>query len=277
VFDVGIAEQHALTSAAGLAMGGLHPIVCVYATFLNRAFDQVLMDVALHEQPVTIVLDRAGVTGDDGPSHHGMWDLALLGVVPGMRVAAPRDATRLRDLLREAVSDETGPTTVRFPKAQTGREIDPVGRMGAADVLRAHVDARVLLVSVGPLAEAAVDAADLLAADGVAVTVVDPRWVLPVEPALAELAAAYDVVVTLEDGVLDGGVGDALARALRAMSARSQVVSLGLAKEFVAHGRRADILREAGLDAIGVATSITRELRTHRLAPVQPNRRASVR
>ena len=266
-----------MTSAAGMATGGLHPVVCVYATFLNRAFDQVLMDVALHEQPVTIVLDRAGVTGDDGASHHGMWDLALLGVVPGMRVAAPRDATRLRELLREAVDDERGPTTVRFPKAQTGREIDSAGRIGAADVLRAHVDARVLVVSVGPLAEAAVDAADLLSADGVAVTVVDPRWVLPVEAALAELASAYDLVVTVEDGVLDGGVGDALARSLRAVHARSQVMSLGLAKEFVPHGRRADILRDAGLDAVGIAASISRAMQTHRLSPVQPNLRASVR
>jgi len=277
VFDVGIAEQHALTSAAGLAFGGLHPVVCVYATFLNRAFDQVLMDVALHEQPVTIVLDRAGVTGDDGASHHGMWDLALLGLVPGMRVAAPRDATRLREQLREAVSDETGPTVVRFPKAQTGRELEAVGRIGAADVLRAHVDARVLVVSVGPLAEAAVDAADLLAADGIAATVVDPRWVLPVEPALAELASAYDLVVTVEDGVLDGGVGDALARALRDILARSQVVSLGLAKEFVPHGRRADILRAGGLDASGIAAAILRATQTRHLSVAQPNRRASVR
>jgi len=251
--------------------------VCVYATFLNRAFDQVLMDVALHEQPVTIVLDRAGVTGDDGASHHGMWDLALLGLVPGMRVAAPRDATRLREQLREAVSDETGPTVVRFPKAQTGRELEAVGRIGAADVLRAHVDARVLVVSVGPLAEAAVDAADLLAADGIAATVVDPRWVLPVEPALAELASAYDLVVTVEDGVLDGGVGDALARALRDILARSQVVSLGLAKEFVPHGRRADILRAGGLDASGIAAAILRATQTRHLSVAQPNRRASVR
>jgi len=277
VFDVGIAEQHALTSAAGLALGGVHPVVCIYATFLNRAFDQVLMDVALHEQPVTIVLDRAGVTGDDGPSHHGMWDLALLGLVPGMRVAAPRDATRLRDLLREAVSDETGPTVVRFPKAQTGRELEPVGRIGRADVLRAHVDARVLVVAVGPLADAAVGAADLVGVDGVPVTVVDPRWVLPVEPALAELASAYDVVVTAEDGVVDGGIGDGLARALRGISARTSVVSLGLAKEFVPHGRRADILADAGLDATGIAASILAAAQTRRLSVAQPNRRASVR
>jgi 1-deoxy-D-xylulose-5-phosphate synthase len=275
VFDVGIAEQHALTSAAGMAMGGVHPVVCVYATFLNRAFDQVLMDVALHRQPVTIVLDRAGVTGDDGPSHHGMWDLAMLGIVPGMRVAAPRDATRLRELLREAVADDSGPTTVRFPKAQTGREIDAAGRIGSTDVLRAHVDARVLVVAVGPLAGAALSAADLVADEGVAVTVVDPRWVLPVEPALVQLASAYDVVVTVEDGVLDGGVGDAMARELRAAGSPSRVVSSGLPKRFVPHGRRADILADAGLDAAGIAATILTAVTD--LEPGQPKRRASVR
>jgi 1-deoxy-D-xylulose-5-phosphate synthase len=277
VFDVGIAEQHAVTSAAGLALGGLHPVVCVYATFLNRAFDQVLLDVAMHRQPVTFVLDRAGVTGDDGASHHGMWDLAMLGVVPGMRVAAPRDATRLRELLREAVADGTGPTTVRFPKAQTGREIGAVGRVGRADVLRAHVDARVLVVAVGPLADVALAAADLAAADGVAVTVVDPRWVLPVEPALVELAAAYDVVVTVEDGVVDGGVGDALARQLRARGSSARLVTMGLPRRFVPHGRRAEILADAGLDAPGVAAAVLSAAGEVEVAVGQPNRRASVR
>ena len=277
VFDVGIAEQHALTSAAGMAMGGVHPVVCVYATFLNRAFDQVLMDVALHRQPVTIVLDRAGVTGDDGASHHGMWDLAVLGIVPRIRVAAPRDASRLRDLLREAVGHAGGPTVVRFPKAQAGSEIEPVGRIGSADVLCAHVDARVLLVSVGPLAAPALQAAELLADDGIAVTVVDPRWVLPVEPALAELASAYDLVVTVEDGVVDGGVGDALARAVRQLGGRGRVVSLGLPKEFVPHGRRADILAEAGLDAAGITAALLAAVADLDLAAAQPNRRASVR
>ena len=274
VFDVGIAEQHALTSAAGLAMGGLHPVVCVYATFLNRAFDQLLMDVALHRQPVTVVLDRAGITGDDGPSHHGMWDLAMLGIVPGIRVAAPRDAARLRELLREAVADERGPTVVRFPKAQTGPELTAVGRIGSADVLRAHADPQLLVVAVGPLATDALAAADLLAAEGVAVTVVDPRWLLPVEPALVQLAAAYDVVVTVEDGVVDGGVGDALARELRAAGAASRVVTLGLPKRFVPHGRRTEILADAGLDATGIAAAALAAVE----APVdQPNRRASVR
>ena len=275
VFDVGIAEQHALTSAAGLAMGGLHPVVCVYATFLNRAFDQVLMDVALHRQGVTIVLDRAGITGDDGASHHGMWDLAMLGLVPGMRVAAPRDPARLRELLREAIAEAGAPTAVRFPKAQAGRSIDAVGRIGAVDVLRAHVDARVLVVCVGPLAEPALAAAEIVAADGVAVTVVDPRWVLPVEPALVHLAAAYDVVVTVEDGVVDGGVGEALARELRAAGSGARLVTLGLTKRFVPHGRRADLLSEAGLDAPGIAASVLAAAGELDLA--QPNRRASVR
>jgi 1-deoxy-D-xylulose-5-phosphate synthase len=277
VFDVGIAEQHAVTSAAGLALGGLHPVVCVYATFLNRAFDQVLLDVAMHRQPVTFVLDRAGVTGDDGASHHGMWDLAMLGVVPGMRVAAPRDATRLRELLREAVADGTGPTTVRFPKAQTGREIGAVGRVGRADVLRAHVDARVLVVAVGPLADVALAAADLAADAGVAVTVVDPRWVLPVEPALVELAAAYDVVVTVEDGVVVGGVGDAIARQLRARGSSARLVTMGLPRRFVPHGRRAEILAEAGLDAPGIAAAVLSAAGEVDVAVAQPNRRASVR
>ena len=274
VFDVGIAEQHALTSAAGLAMGGLHPVVCVYATFLNRAFDQVLMDVALHRQAVTVVLDRAGITGDDGASHHGMWDLAMLGLVPGMRVAAPRDAQRLQALLREAVAHD-GPTTVRFPKAQSGPPIDAVGRIGSVDVLRAHVDARVLIVSVGPLAEAALAAADLVAGEGVAATVLDPRWVLPVDATLVHLAAAYDVVVTVEDGVVDGGVGEALARELRSTGSDVRVVALGLPKRFVPHGRRADILADAGLDAPGIAAAVLTAAAGSDLA--QPKRRASVR
>ena len=267
VFDVGIAEQHALTSAAGLAMAGLHPVVCVYATFLNRAFDQVLMDVALHRQPVTIVLDRAGITGDDGASHHGMWDLAMLGIVPGIRVAAPRDADRLRELLREAVGHD-GPAVLRYPKAQAGTAIDAVGRIGTVDVLRAHVDADVLVVAVGAMATAAIGAADLLGQHGVAATVVDPRWALPVDDALVQLAAAYRLVVTVEDGVVDGGAGEAVARALRAAGAPTQVQTLGLPKQFVPHGRRGDLLADAGLDAAGIAASV---LSAVQLSAVQPD------
>jgi 1-deoxy-D-xylulose-5-phosphate synthase len=260
VFDVGIAEQHAVTSAAGLAMGGLHPVVCVYATFLNRAFDQLLMDVALHRLPVTLVLDRAGVTGEDGPSHHGMWDLSILGVVPGIRVAAPRDAPRLRELLREAVDWGEGPTAIRFPKAAADAGMDPVGRVGCCDVLRADLDADVLMVGVGPLASAAVDAAEILATRGVRATVVDPRWIYPVDDALVSFAEAHRLVVTIEDNGLDGGYGDAFARALRRSTVRPALLTLGLDQSFLPHGRRADILAAHGLDATGIAASVERAL-----------------
>ena len=256
VFDVGIAEQHAVTSAAGLAMAGMHPLVCVYATFLNRAIDQALMDVALHRLPVTFVLDRAGITGDDGPSHHGMWDLALLGVVPGIRVAAPRDAEQLASLLGECVAVDDGPTALRFPKAAAGPPIPAVGRLGDADVLVADVDADVLLVAVGPLAADAVQAAAVLSTHGIRATVVDPRWVLPVDPALVALATGFPLVVTIEDGVRDGGVGDAIARALRDAGYDGRVVTLGLDKAFIAHGRRDALLADAGLDATGIAAAV---------------------
>ncbi|MDQ1699057.1 MAG: 1-deoxy-D-xylulose-5-phosphate synthase [Frankiaceae bacterium] len=254
VFDVGIAEQHAVASAAGLASAGLHPVVCVYATFLNRAFDQVLMDVALHKLPVTFVLDRAGVTGEDGPSHNGMWDLSLLGVVPGMRVAAPRDATRLRELLREAVDYDGGPTALRFPKASVAdNDIDTVDRIGGMDVLRRDDDADVLIVAVGALASLALEIADRVAAQGVGVTVVDPRWVLPVDGALPALAAAHALVVTVEDNGRAGGIGDAVARELRARSITTPVQNVALPQEFLPTGRREAVLRDSGLSAQEIA------------------------
>jgi 1-deoxy-D-xylulose-5-phosphate synthase len=257
VFDVGIAEQHAVASAAGLASAGMHPVVCVYATFLNRAFDQVLMDVALHRLPVTFVLDRAGVTGEDGPSHNGMWDLSLLGVVPDMRVAAPRDATRLRDLLREAIDCDEGPTALRFPKASVAdNDIDTVDRIGAMDVLRRDDDADVLVVSVGAMAALALEVAERIAAQGVGVTVVDPRWVLPVDGALPALAAAHALVVTLEDNGRAGGVGDAIARELRARSITTPVQNVALPQEFLPTGRRDALLRELGLSAQEVARAV---------------------
>ncbi|MCW2693762.1 MAG: 1-deoxy-D-xylulose-5-phosphate synthase [Mycobacterium sp.] len=283
-YDVGIAEQQAVTSAAGLAMGGLHPVVCVYATFLNRAVDQVFMDVALHGLPVTFVLDRAGVTGDDGPSHNGMWDLALLGAVPGMRVAAPRDAAELAALLTEAADDASGPTVLRFPKATVGELLPAVDRIGPGDVLRRDPDRDVLLLSVGPLAGPALAAAAELAADGIGVTVVDPRWVLPVAGDLVWLAAGYDLVVTVEDGELAGGVGDAVARALRVARVRTPVASLGLPPRFLAQGRRVDLLAAAGLDADGIAGAVRAELAAARgrvgglrVVAGQPNARSSVR
>jgi 1-deoxy-D-xylulose-5-phosphate synthase len=260
VHDVGIAEQHAVTSAAGLAMGGLHPVVCVYATFLNRAFDQLMMDVALHRLPVTFVLDRAGVTGSDGPSHNGMWDLSLLGVVPGMRVAAPRDGERLRVLLREAVDHAGGPTAVRFPKAEVAGEIPAIGRLGQADLLRADPDADVLVVAVGALADAALDAADALATDGVRVTVADPRWLLPVDPALVLAAGQHRLVVTVEDNGVHGGYGDAFARAVREAGVPTVVRTLGLAQEFLEHGERKALLAVQGLDGTGIAGAVQEAL-----------------
>ena len=260
VFDVGIAEQEAVASAAGLATGGLHPVVCVYSTFLNRAFDQVLMDVALHELPVTFVLDRAGVTGEDGPSHHGMWDLSTLGLVPGMRVAAPRDAAQLRELLAEAVAVETGPTALRFPKARVGDDIAAVERRQGLDVLHRATGAEVLLIATGTTAAAALAAAAALNASGTPVTVVDPRWVLPVSPTLCRLAAEHRLVVTVEDNVLSGGFGTAVTRALREADLDLPVRSVGLPQRFLAHGRRQDILAEHGVSADGVLATVAAAL-----------------
>ncbi|RKF26379.1 1-deoxy-D-xylulose-5-phosphate synthase [Micromonospora globbae] len=260
--DVGIAEQHAVTSAAGLALGGKHPVVAVYATFLNRAVDQVLLDVALHRLPVTLVLDRAGITGPDGPSHHGMWDLALLGAVPGLRVAAPRDEATLREELREAVADQDGPTVLRFPKARVGDEIPALYRTGGIDVLRTAAAAPVLLVAVGAMAAPALHAADLLAEAGVECTVVDPRWVRPVNPALTAFAADHALVVTVEDGIRDGGVGSAVALALADAAVGAPVRALGLPTAFIPHGERAGLLAEHGLDPPGICAAVLHEVST---------------
>ena len=259
VLDTGIAEQHTVTCAAGLAMGGLRPLVAVYSTFLTRAVDQVLMDVALHRLPVTFVLDRAGVTGEDGPSHHGVWDLALLRLVPGMRVAAPRDGTRLRELLDEAVADD-GPTAVRFPKGAIGADVDAVDRLGGVDVLHRSSRRDVLLVTVGRLAADGVAAAVALAGDGIGVTVCDPRWVSPVDPAVVAFAAEHRVVVCVEDGVRGGGIGAAVAAALREAGVNRRTCVLGLPDDFLPHGSRADILRRHDLDATGIARATARFL-----------------
>ncbi|MFF2353167.1 1-deoxy-D-xylulose-5-phosphate synthase [Kitasatospora sp. NPDC058115] len=253
-FDVGIAEQHAVASAAGLATGGLHPVVAVYATFLNRAFDQVLMDVALHRLGVTFVLDRSGVTGNDGASHNGMWDMSILQVVPGLRLAAPRDADQLRAQLREAVAVEDAPTVVRFPKGTVGPAVPAVERIGGVDVLlRTGELPEILLVAVGSTAGAALDAARLLLAEGFTATVVDPRWVKPVDPALPALAAGHRLVVTVEDNGRVGGVGTAVAQALRDADVDVPVRVLGLPQEFLGHAARGEILEETGLTGTGVA------------------------
>jgi 1-deoxy-D-xylulose-5-phosphate synthase len=257
VYDVGIAEQHAATSAAGLAMGGLHPIVAVYATFLNRAFDQVLLDVAMHRLPVTFVLDRAGVTGPDGPSHYGIWDMSVFGVVPGLRIAAPRDAATLREELREAVAVDDGPTILRFPTGSVAADLPAVRRVGQVDVLREEGRRDVLLVAVGAFAKLGMEVAERIAEQGYGVTVVDPRWVRPVPVELAGLARQHRLVVTLEDGVRAGGVGDAVASMLRDRSVDVPLRDVGVPAGFHPHGTRAEILAALGLTAQEVARDVT--------------------
>ncbi|MDO3395114.1 1-deoxy-D-xylulose-5-phosphate synthase [Nocardioides cremeus] len=261
-FDVGIAEQHAATSAAGLAMGGLHPVVAVYATFLNRAFDQVLMDVALHRCGVTFVLDRSGVTGDDGASHNGMWDMSVLQVVPRLRLAAPRDATRLRELLDEAVAVDDAPTVVRFPKGPPPADIEPVDRAGGCDVLVRTGARDVLVVAVGSMATTAVEVADRLVAQGIGVTVVDPRWVKPVDPALIDLARDHRLVVSIEDNGVQGGCGASLLQALNAAGVTTPVRLHGVPQEFLDHAKRAVILERIGLSPQSLARGIVEAMST---------------
>ena len=256
-FDVGIAEQHAVTSAAGLAFGGLHPVVALYATFINRAFDQVLMDVALHKAGVTFVLDRAGVTGPDGPSHHGMWDLAILQVIPGIRLAAPRDEPRLREELVEAVAVEDGPTVLRFPKGSTGTDYPAVRRLAdGADILCESDQKDVLIVTVGPMAGMGLEIAERLAEAGIGATVVDPRWVVPVPKSIVTLSAEYRLVVSIEDGVRVGGVGTRIRQDLRQAGVDTAVTELGLPDEFLDHGTRAEILERVGLTAQKISNDV---------------------
>jgi 1-deoxy-D-xylulose-5-phosphate synthase len=258
---VGIAEQHAMTSAAGLASGGLHPVVAIYSTFLNRAFDQLLMDVALHRLPVTVVLDRAGVTGDDGPSHNGMWDLAILGVVPGLRVAAPRDAATLRAELREAVEWTDGPTVLRFPKTPLGAEFPAVRTVDGVDVLSESSPDRavdVLLVSAGAVAADVVAAAEQVRDAGWSVRVVDPRWVQPLPSALVDLARGAGLVVTVEDGVVSGGVGARLSQLLRAADVDVPTREIGIPAQFLDHGKVGDVRAAVGLTAEPIAERLLR-------------------
>ncbi|CAL9565716.1 1-deoxy-D-xylulose-5-phosphate synthase [Streptomyces sp. enrichment culture] len=259
VYDVGIAEQHAAVSAAGLATGGLHPVVAVYATFLNRAFDQVLMDVALHDCGVTFVLDRAGVTGTDGASHNGMWDMSILQVVPNLRIAAPRDADQVRAQLREAVAVDDAPTVVRYSKGAVGPAVEAVSRVGGMDVLREPGTDRpdVLLVSIGALAPMCLEIADLLDKQGISTTVVDPRWVKPVDEAMAPLADRHRVVVTVEDNGRAGGVGSAVSQALRDAGVDVPLRDFGIPQRFLDHASRGEILAEIGLTAPDIARQVT--------------------
>ncbi|MFC8079616.1 1-deoxy-D-xylulose-5-phosphate synthase [Streptomyces sp. NPDC057307] len=259
VYDVGIAEQHGAVSAAGLATGGLHPVFAVYATFLNRAFDQVLMDVALHNCGVTFVLDRAGITGTDGASHNGMWDMSILQCVPNLRIAAPRDADQVRAQLREAVDVEDAPTVVRFSKGAVGPAVAAVAKVGGMDVLRrpAEGTADVLLVSVGALAPMCLEIADLLDKQGISTTVVDPRWVKPVDEALAPLAEQHRVVVTVEDNSRAGGVGSAVAQSLRDAGVDTPLRDFGIPARFLDHASRKELLAEIGLTAPDIARQVT--------------------
>ncbi|MFF8650650.1 1-deoxy-D-xylulose-5-phosphate synthase [Streptomyces griseoluteus] len=260
VWDVGIAEQHAAVSAAGLATGGVHPVVAVYATFLNRAFDQLLMDVALHRCGVTFVLDRAGVTGVDGASHNGMWDLSILQVVPGLRIAAPRDAAQLRAQLREAVAVDDAPTLVRFPKESVGPEIPALGHLGGMDVLHRDDEPDVLLVAVGVMAPVCLQVASLLGARGINCTVVDPRWVKPVDPALPGLAAGHRLVAVVEDNSRAAGVGSAVALALGDADVDVPVRRFGIPDQFLAHAKRSEVLADIGLTPVEIAGRISASL-----------------
>ena len=254
--DVGIAEQHAVTSAAGMAFAGLHPVVALYSTFLNRAFDQLLLDVALHKAGVTFVLDRAGITGDDGPSHHGIWDLALTGIVPTMHVAAPRDAARLRETLREAVEISNAPSMVRYPKGAVPSDIPAFERRDGIDVLYRGESADVLLVSIGSMAAIAVEAASMAYREGVGVTVIDPRWVKPLPTSLVTMSQRYKSVVVLEDGIKHGGIASSISEMFREAGLTTPIHSIGVPLEFIEHSKRSEILNDLGITAQNISRSI---------------------
>ena len=256
MFDVGIAEQHAATSAAGLAFAGHHPVVAVYATFLNRAFDQVLMDVALHRAGVTFVLDRAGVTGDDGPSHNGVWDISMLSIVPGLRLAAPRDEATLRRALREAIEVDDAPTVVRFPKGSLGGAIDPVCQLDGMDVLREFTHPDVLVIAAGSMVPVALDVADRLGDQGITVAVIDPRWLFPINPALVTACGKAARVITIEDGLRRSGMGSALRDELVQHRVGTPVWTFGLPEEFLDQSSRAELLTRHGLAAQDISRQV---------------------
>jgi 1-deoxy-D-xylulose-5-phosphate synthase len=254
--DVGIAEQHAVTSAAGMAFAGLHPVVAVYSTFLNRAFDQLLLDVALHKAGVTFVLDRAGITGDDGPSHHGIWDMALTGIVPTLHLAAPRDSARLKEVLREAIAISDAPTVIRFPKGAVPADIPAFERRDGIDVLYRGESADVLLISVGAMATMSVEAASQAYREGVGVTVIDPRWVKPLPQSLITMADRYKSVVVVEDGIAHGGIASALSEMFRKAGLDTPIHSIGVPLAFIEHSKRSEILGDLGITAQNISREI---------------------
>ena len=255
-FDVGIAEQHATTAAAGMAYAGLHPVVAVYSTFLNRAFDQLLLDVALHKAGVTFVLDRAGITGDDGPSHNGIWDLALTGIVPTLHVAAPRDGERVRETLQEALDISNAPTLIRFPKGAVNPDIPAFERRDGIDVLYRGESADILLVSIGAFAQVAVEAAAQAYREGVGVTVIDPRWVKPLPKSLVTMAQRYKKVVVIEDGIKHGGIASTISELFRESGLNVPVHSIGVPLEFLEHAKRAQILEDLGITVQNITRSL---------------------
>ena len=254
--DVGIAEQHAVTSAAGMAFAGLHPVVAIYSSFLNRAFDQLLLDVALHKAGVTFVLDRAGITGDDGPSHHGIWDMALTGIVPTLSLAAPRDGARLKEVLRESLDISDAPTVIRFPKGAVTADIPAFERRDGIDVLYRGESADVLLISVGAMAPLAVEAASQAYREGVGVTVIDPRWVKPLPQSLITMADRYTSVVVVEDGIAHGGIASALSEMFRGAGLDTPIHSIGVPLTFIEHSKRAEILSDLGITSQNIAREI---------------------
>lgn len=261
VFDVGIAEQHAVASAAGMVFGGLHPVVSIYATFMNRAFDQVLMDVGLHRAGVTFVLDRAGITGPDGASHNGVWDLAMLQIVPGIQIAAPRDAERLRELLREATQIEDAPSVVRFPKGATTPATPALRRdSSGVDIVFESGEKDVLFVAVGPMVQVALEASEMLSEKGIGCTVVDPRWVVPVPRTLLEYAADHRLLVSIEDGIKVGGIGTRIRQDLREAGVDTAVTELGIPDEFLEHATRDQLLADAGLTADQIAQAVAEQV-----------------
>ena len=271
VFDVGIAEQHAVASSAGMAFGGLHPVVAVYATFMNRAFDQVLMDVALHKAGVTFVLDRAGVTGPDGASHHGMWDLAILQIVPGIRIASPRDEARLKEQLSEAVAINDAPTVIRFPKGTVANELPALRRLDdGVDVLHESAAKDVLILTVGAMAETGIQVAKMLADQGIGATVVDPRWVIPVPGSIVKMAAEHRLVVTIEDGIRVGGIGTRVRQDLRAAQIDTALSEIGLPDEFLEHASRNEILERVGLTAQSISREIVAQVLGSRVPHARP-------
>ena len=255
--DVGIAEQHAVTSAAGLSYAGMHPVIAIYSTFLNRAFDQLLLDVALHNAGVTFVLDRSGITGDDGPSHHGIWDLALTGIVPNMHVGAPRDGARLKEILRQSVAIHDAPSMIRFPKGAVPLDIPALERISGTDILHRGASKQVLLISVGSMASMAVEVANLAKEQSIEITVVDPLWVKPISPDVIAMCGQYGTVIVMEDGIKHAGIASTISEALREAGSNCTLHSIGIPLEFIEHSKRNEILEDLAITPAEIVQQIS--------------------